>query len=44
MYTFHYQGLLLGIKALTQELVDKQASRVREETGLGLRKPYWGEG
>lgn len=44
MYTFHYQDLLLGIKALTQEQVDKQASRVREEAGLSLRKPCWGEG
>lgn len=42
-YAFHYQGLLLGIKVLTQEEEDKQAASMRE-AGLGVRKPFWGEG
>lgn len=44
MYTFHYQGLLPGIKVLTQEKTDKQNPKEKEEAGLDLRKPCWDEG
>lgn len=32
---FHYRRFLLGIRMLTQEEVDRQASGVKEEAGLG---------